>query len=94
MDVTMIGVSGSGVIFKMTFRRMPKNARHHSTVPMCGLVAQKVVAEGLARAGVCICPVAPNKMLSLDWGFLRNTASMTNPSAGDEPFEMTEALFH
>ena len=59
-----------------------------------GLLVQKLVAEGLATAGVGICPVAPNKMLSLDWGFLRNTASITNPLAGSAPFEMTPEGFH
>ncbi|RYD37471.1 MAG: alpha/beta fold hydrolase [Verrucomicrobiaceae bacterium] len=61
---------------------------------MGGLLMQKLAADGLIRAGVGICPVAPNRMLSLDWGFLRNSASITNPFAGDEPYEMTPELFH
>ena len=59
-----------------------------------GLLVQKLAADGLIRAGVGICPVAPNRMLSLDWGFLRNSASITNPFAGDEPYEMTAKGFH
>ncbi|MCW1885048.1 alpha/beta hydrolase [Luteolibacter flavescens] len=59
-----------------------------------GLVAQLLLAEGLVRAAVGIASVAPNKMLALDWGFLRNSASITNPFAGDEPYEMTPELFH
>jgi len=59
-----------------------------------GLLVQKLVGEGLALAGVGICPVAPNKMLSFDWGFMRNTASITNPFAGSDPYEMTPEGFH
>lgn len=59
-----------------------------------GLLVQKLVADGLALAGVGICSVAPNKMLALDWGFLRNSAAITNPLAGSEPYEMTAELFH
>ncbi|MCW1926390.1 alpha/beta hydrolase [Luteolibacter arcticus] len=59
-----------------------------------GLIAQKLLAEGLVRAAIGIASVAPNKMLALDWGFMRNSASITNPFAGDEPYEMTPELFH
>ncbi len=58
-----------------------------------GLIVQKMVSLGLARAGIAICPVAPNRMISLDWGFLKNTASITNPFAGDDPFLMTAEGF-
>lgn len=61
---------------------------------MGGLIVQKLASAEVIRAGVGICSVAPNRMLSLDWGFLRNSASITNPFAGDEPFEMTPELFH
>jgi esterase/lipase len=33
-------------------------------------------------------------MLALDWGFMRNSASITNPFAGDEPYEMTAEGFY
>lgn len=33
-------------------------------------------------------------MFAFDWGFLRNSASITNPFAGDEPYEMTPEGFH
>lgn len=59
-----------------------------------GLVAQKLLADGLVRAAVGIASVAPNRMLAFDWGFLRNSASITNPLAGDEPYLMTADLFH
>lgn len=61
---------------------------------MGGLVMQKLAAAGSIRAGVGICSVAPNRMLAADLGFLRNSASITNPFAGDKPFEMTPELFH
>lgn len=58
-----------------------------------GLIVQKLVSLGLVRAGVGLCSVAPNKMLALDWGFMRNSVSITNPFAGDEPYEMTAEGF-
>lgn len=58
-----------------------------------GLLVQKLAADGLIRAGVCIASVAPNSMLALDWGFMRNSAAITNPFAGDEPYEMTPEIF-
>lgn len=59
-----------------------------------GLVAQHLVARGLATAAVCISSVAPNAMLSLDWGFFRNSVAIMNPLMGDKPFLMTAEAFH
>lgn len=59
-----------------------------------GLITQKLASDGLIRAGVGICSVAPNRMLSFDWGFLRNSAAITNPFAGSDPYEMTPEEFH
>ena len=59
-----------------------------------GLVVQRLIAGGLGQAGVCISSVAPNKMLSLDWDFLRNSAMIANPFKGDVPVEMTPEGFH
>lgn len=59
-----------------------------------GLLVQELVAEGLAVAGVAICPVAPNGMLAADWGFFRNSLAITNPLAGSAPYEMTKEDFH
>jgi pimeloyl-ACP methyl ester carboxylesterase len=59
-----------------------------------GLLAQKLLADRLVSAAIGICPVAPNRMLAFDWGFLRNSAAITNPFAGDDPFEMTPEGFH
>ncbi|RYD38089.1 MAG: alpha/beta fold hydrolase [Verrucomicrobiaceae bacterium] len=58
-----------------------------------GLIMQKLMAAGLVRLGVGLCSVAPNAMLSVDWGFMRNTATITNPLTGHEPYEMTEGFF-
>lgn len=59
-----------------------------------GLVAQKLVAEGLIKAAVPICSVAPNRMLACDWGFFKNSLSIANPLLGDSIFEMTPEGFH
>jgi pimeloyl-ACP methyl ester carboxylesterase len=59
-----------------------------------GLLVQKLVAAGLARAGVAIASAAPNHMLAPDWSFLKNSALIANPLAGDSPFEMTSDIFH
>ncbi len=53
-----------------------------------GLIVQILAARGFGSAAVPICPVAPNRMLSLDWGFFRNSVAITNPLKGDEPFPM------
>lgn len=59
-----------------------------------GLVVQKLAEHGLIQAGVPIASVAPNRMLTFDWGFFRNSLQITNPVAGDEPFEMDADGFH
>ena len=51
-----------------------------------GLVAQLLVRKGLAESGVCLSSVAPNRMLSFDWGFIKNSALISNPLKGNEPF--------
>jgi pimeloyl-ACP methyl ester carboxylesterase len=53
-----------------------------------GLIVQILVNEGLAKLGVPISSVAPNAMISLDWGFAKNSAAIMNPLKGDEPFMM------
>ncbi len=59
-----------------------------------GLITQKLVELGLVKVGVPICSVAPNRMLTFDWGFFRNSIEIANPLIGDEPFEMDAAGFH
>jgi pimeloyl-ACP methyl ester carboxylesterase len=60
---------------------------------MGGLIAQILESRGMAEAAVCINSVAPNAMLTLDWGFFKNSASIVNPLKGDQPYLMTEENF-
>ena len=53
-----------------------------------GLIVQRFISEGIGSLGVPICSVAPNRMLPFDWGFLRNSAAITNPLKGDTPYPM------
>jgi pimeloyl-ACP methyl ester carboxylesterase len=53
-----------------------------------GLIVQILVNEGLAKLGVPISSVAPNGMITLDWGLTKNVALITNPLKGDDPFIM------
>jgi pimeloyl-ACP methyl ester carboxylesterase len=59
-----------------------------------GLLVQILASRGIGSIGVPICSVAPNRMLSLDWGFFRNSAAITNPLKGDQPFPMDADGFH
>jgi pimeloyl-ACP methyl ester carboxylesterase len=59
-----------------------------------GLIVQKLIAERIGKLGVAICSVAPNRMLSLDWGFFKNSALITNPLKGDAPFPMAADGFY
>ena len=59
-----------------------------------GLITQLLVNKGLANLGVCISSVAPNRMLSFDWGFIKNSALINNPLAGNEPFFTDLETFH
>ena len=59
-----------------------------------GLIVQSLINRGLGNKGVCISSVAPNKMLSFDWSFFKNSVSIANPFKGDEPFYMTPEKFH
>jgi pimeloyl-ACP methyl ester carboxylesterase len=59
-----------------------------------GLLVQILASRGIGSVGVPICSVAPNRMLSLDWGFFRNSVTITNPLKGDDPFPMDAEGFH
>lgn len=58
-----------------------------------GLITQILLNRGLIAAGVAIAPVAPNAMLEFDWDFFRNSAKITNPLKGDQPFMMDRESF-
>jgi pimeloyl-ACP methyl ester carboxylesterase len=79
--------------------RMVEAAAPHKDVILVGhsvggLLVQILVNRGIARLGVPICSIAPNGMLSFDWGFFRNSAVITNPLKGDQPFPMDADGFH
>lgn len=59
-----------------------------------GLIVQLLINRGAAIAGIAIDSVAPNAMLDFDWGFFKNSALITNPFKGNEPFYMDEKSFH
>ncbi|MBJ3785206.1 alpha/beta hydrolase [Devosia sediminis] len=59
-----------------------------------GLVAQIMLNRGLAGSAVAISPVAPNAMVDLDWGFIKNSATIANPLKGNEPVEIDAKTFH
>jgi len=59
-----------------------------------GLITQLLLAKGLLSAGVAISSVAPNAMLDFDWGFIKNSAIITNPFKGDDPIMMDAKTFH
>lgn len=59
-----------------------------------GLIVQILVNRGLAAAGVAVDSVAPNAMIELDWGFIKNSAIIANPLKGDEPILMDALTFH
>jgi pimeloyl-ACP methyl ester carboxylesterase len=59
-----------------------------------GLIVQILAAKGLVSMGVPISSVAPNDMLAFDWGFMKNSALITNPFKGNDPFYMDPESFH
>lgn len=59
-----------------------------------GLITQIMLNRGLISAGVAVDSVAPNGMLDFDWGFLKNSAIIANPLAGNEPIMMDAKTFH
>jgi pimeloyl-ACP methyl ester carboxylesterase len=59
-----------------------------------GLIAQILVAKGLVDIGIPIASVAPNAMLAFDWRFIKNSALITNPVKGNDPFYMDLQSFH
>lgn len=59
-----------------------------------GLITQIMLDRGLISCGVAISSVAPNAMIDLDWGFIKNSAIITNPLMGSAPIEMDAATFH
>jgi len=59
-----------------------------------GLITQILLNRGLASAGVAIDSVAPNGMVDLDWGFIKNSTIIANPLMGNSPIKMDAKTFH
>ena len=59
-----------------------------------GLITQIMLNRGLVSAGVAIDSVAPNGMIDLDWGFIKNSSIIANPFKGDQPIYMDAKTFH
>lgn len=59
-----------------------------------GLIAQLLANKELASLAVPISSVAPNSMLDFDWNFIKNSALITNPLKGNQPFIMDKTSFH
>jgi len=58
-----------------------------------GLIAQLLLARGTVSAAVAICSVAPNKMITFDWSFFKNAATIANPLKGNDPIPMDLETF-
>jgi pimeloyl-ACP methyl ester carboxylesterase len=58
-----------------------------------GLLVQILVSEGLASAGVVICPMPPNHMLGVNWEFLGDMGSFMDPPAGEKHIEISADEF-
>jgi pimeloyl-ACP methyl ester carboxylesterase len=59
-----------------------------------GLVVQKLVNDGYARAGVSVSSAPPPGVTSLSPQFLRSNFPHVNPLAGNRPVFMTPERFH
>ena len=59
-----------------------------------GLVVQRLVNDGLVRAGVAISSAPARGIVSLDPHFVRANFPHVNPLAGGRPVNMTPARFH
>jgi pimeloyl-ACP methyl ester carboxylesterase len=61
---------------------------------MGGLITQRLVAQGRARAGVCIDSAPPKGVFTLSLSFLKSNLPVVNPLAGDAPYVMPPEHFH
>ncbi len=59
-----------------------------------GLITQILINRGIAKIGVVVSSVAPNAMVTFDWSFIKNAATIANPLKGDEPIYMDQETFH
>jgi pimeloyl-ACP methyl ester carboxylesterase len=59
-----------------------------------GLITQVLANKGLIAMGVPISSVAPNKMMTFDWDFFKNSAVIANPFKGSDPIYQDLEMFH
>jgi pimeloyl-ACP methyl ester carboxylesterase len=59
-----------------------------------GLVVQKLLNDGYARAAVSVSPAPPRGVVPVDPHFLRANFPHVNPFAGNKPVVMTPRRFH
>lgn len=59
-----------------------------------GLLAQVLLARGVGKAGVALCPAPPSGMMSLRLDFLRANLPHTNVLARRRPLNQSPARFH
>jgi alpha-beta hydrolase superfamily lysophospholipase len=59
-----------------------------------GLLVQRLVSDGYARAGVAISSAPPQGVISFSPHFLRANFPHINPLAGNKPVRMTHERFH
>jgi pimeloyl-ACP methyl ester carboxylesterase len=58
-----------------------------------GLITQILIKRGLTKMGVAISSVAPNAMVTFDWSFIKNAATIANPLQGNHYVPMDLATF-
>jgi pimeloyl-ACP methyl ester carboxylesterase len=59
-----------------------------------GLITQILANKGLIALGVPVSSVAPNKMMTFDWDFFKNSATIANPFKGSDPIFQDVEMFH
>lgn len=58
-----------------------------------GLIAQLLLARDTVSMAVAISSVAPNAMITFDWSFFKNAATIANPIKGNDPIPMDLETF-
>lgn len=59
-----------------------------------GLVAQRLLNEGLAAAAIAVDPAPPRGIITTKWSFLKANLPVVNPFAGTAPFLFGLEQFH
>ncbi|MBT9556242.1 MAG: alpha/beta fold hydrolase [Myxococcales bacterium] len=59
-----------------------------------GLIAQRLLNEGLVEAAVALDSAPPKGILAAKWSFFRANLPVVNPFAGSRPFQFTLEQFH